>query len=216
MKLANPNQILELERLLPQIRQSSQPSQARGYFTQVVKILEDIDTVSEFKFQLSIKLIGANTIQELQEPIEILKNAIEYYKEQLENTPKQSEPKPKIPQTQLQNRVDAEKQKVLSENAKLKQEEERRLKYWGNFWFACLVFFIPLVCGCYFVIALFNFKTMRLEDPTSWIDDDKFGKLEFLIIAFEAVIVGFCGWAYKKHRTNFVSWYYERQRVKIN
>ena len=169
-----------------------------------------------------MRLIGADTVHKLHEPTEILKNAIEYYKKQLANPPSPPpppEPKPQVAQPQIaqaQNRIDLEKQKALSENAKLKQAEEKRLKSWGSLLFASLVFLIPLVCGIYFIVALFKFKTMILADPTSWIDRNKFGDLEFLIILFELVVIGACGWIYKKYKTVFVLWVYERHRTKIS
>ena len=212
--MASQTQILELERILSQIRLSTNPSQTRGYFTQAVQILSDINYLSEFRCQLGIKLIGAETPEKLHEPSEILKNAIVYYKNQLANPPLQKEIKPQIDQTQI--RIELEKQIILSENIKLKQAEERRLKLQANVSFTFLAFLLPVLGGIYFMKTAINYETFNPKDPLTWIDQANFGKLEMLIIVFEVIVFGFSKWAYGKYKNTFLSYYYEKFRARIS
>lgn len=211
MKLATPVQISKLESLLLDIKRTNDVPKIRGYFSSVQQILNDINSLSQFSSDLGFRLIGADTEAKLREPTQILENAIDYYKRHAPLVPPKEQPT-----TSIINKENPINKELQIQNNQLLKAEKKRLEKQANILFASLVFFVPLVCGIYFVVALFKFKTMDWSDPTTWIDGEKFGNLEFLIILFEGIVVTISTLVYKNKKANFVSWFYEWQKVKIN
>lgn len=93
------------------------------------------------------------------------------------------------------------------------EKEEKRLKLISNILFTIICFVIPLVVIIYLLKVLIS-PNAALNDPLTWIDVTNFGKLEFIIIPIEAILIPSSIYLFKKYRKTFVLWFYEYFKTK--
>ena len=65
----------------------------------------------------------------------------------------------------------------------------------------------------YLLNVLINPEAL-LTDPLTWIHVKNFGKLEFVIIPIEAIIIPLSIQLFKKFRLRFIDWFYEYFKTK--
>lgn len=114
----------------------------------------------------------------------------------------------------LLRNIEAEIKLILETNSdelvKLREREKRSLNFQAKLIFIVLVSIIPILSTVYFVKTLINWKTLNIIDPLTWVNQDKFGKLEFLVIVVEIIVIGGSIATYKKFKNGFFHWYYNR------
>ncbi|MBK9380915.1 MAG: hypothetical protein IPN39_06270 [Chitinophagaceae bacterium] len=93
------------------------------------------------------------------------------------------------------------------------EKEEKRLKLTANILFIIFCFAIPLIVTIYLLMVLISPNAV-FNDPLTWIDVANFGKLEFIIIPIEAILIPTSIYLFKKYRKTFVLWFYEYFKTK--
>ena len=101
-----------------------------------------------------------------------------------------------------------------NELEKYKLKEKNRILTISNLIFVFIVFIIPFLITYYLLKTLVNWNNLELTNPLTWINNEHFGKLEFIIIVFEILIIGGSVFIYRKYSDNFSSYWYEKIRLK--
>lgn len=95
-----------------------------------------------------------------------------------------------------------------------RKREENKLKTRAAIIFWIICYCIPIAIAIFFAYKIRNTETFDWKDVMSWINPNEFGKIEFLLIIVEAVIVTISTYCYQKYKGDFVKRYYERYRVQ--
>lgn len=93
------------------------------------------------------------------------------------------------------------------------KKEKRRLIVTGYVLYSLICFIIPVLIVIYLLSVLINDSAVWI-DPLTWINANNFGKLEFIIIPIEAIIIPTSIKIFKKYRHAFSNWFYECFKTK--
>src|SRR5690606_25698106 len=92
-----------------------------------------------------------------------------------------------------------------SKYVRLAQAEIKRLSLLSTISYSILCFTIPFLVILYLGSVLIN-KDFVWSDPLTYINQENFSKLEFLIAVIEGLIIYGSIWIYKKYRQGFKNW----------
>jgi hypothetical protein len=101
-----------------------------------------------------------------------------------------------------------------SKYVRLAQAEIKRLSLLSTISYSILCFTIPFLVLLYLGSVLIN-KDFVWSDPLTYINQENFSKLEFLIAVIEGLIIYGSIWIYKKHRQGFKNWFIKMFKTKI-
>lgn len=93
------------------------------------------------------------------------------------------------------------------------EKEKRKLIVTGYVLYSVICFIIPVLIIVYLLSVLINDSAVW-TDPLTWINANNFGKLEFIIIPIEVIIIPASIKIFKKYRSAFTNWFYECFKTK--
>jgi len=95
-----------------------------------------------------------------------------------------------------------------------KSTEKRKLDRRSAVILFLLIFGLPIAITAYFLSVLVNWTSLSLNEPLSWINNENFGKLEFLLIVFEFCVVGLAIFVWRKYRSKFKNYWYNKFKLQ--
>lgn len=116
------------------------------------------------------------------------------------------------------NNLKAEVKEILEDEPDTlsiyREKEKKTLKIKGTIVLWVLCYCIPIAIALFFAFKIRNTVDFDWKDVMTWINPNEFGKIEFLLILVEAIILAICSYFYQRHKEDFIQKYYDRYRIK--